>query len=88
MDAEGNIISNVFVKPAEKDESQTLSQVLILPREERQPELQTLKAVAITSNFPPMFIMQNDIDQFKAANKDVTSLQIKIASSEAPLENQ
>jgi hypothetical protein len=71
-----------------------LRQVLILPTEELdgegQPELQTLKAVPISSSFPPMFIMQKNIDEFKAANKGVTSLKITTTTvnSEAPLGNQ
>jgi hypothetical protein len=94
VDTEGNITSKVFVSALGKDESQDLRQVLILPTEELQgegqPELQTLKAVPISSSFPPMFIMQKNIDEFKTANKGVTSLKITTTTvnSEVPLGNQ
>lgn len=99
VDKWGNVTSKVFVNAMEKEE-QDVRQVLILPSNEldplavqdplAEPDLQTLKAVPISGSFPPMFIMQNDIDNFKAANNGVTSFQImtEMLKSDAPLENQ
>lgn len=100
VDKQGNITSKIFVDAVEKDdERQELRQVLVLPnevqdgKEQPEPVLQTLKAVPISSDFPPMFILQEHIDSFKAANAGVTSFKItaNVVNSEAtevPLESK